>query len=121
MPHYNHDRPWTNEEWVTYLHQGRIHCSILGYPEWFRREWQAFQTSLRIYDHETSWVNRENNMFPPTNKERDERRALLPRLHDDFAEYANLVRIQTAQIQQNVANQQNAANQNQDDDVVALN
>ena len=122
MPHYNHDRPWTNDEWVVYLHFGRIQCSVLGYQEWFRREWQNFQISIRIYDHETTWVNRENNRFPVSSKERADRRALLRRLNDDFAEFTNLVRVQTAMIQQNVANQhQNAGNQDQEDDVVALN
>ena len=121
MPHYNHNRPWSNQEWIEYLHFGRIQCAVLGFQEWFRREWASFQISLRIYDHETNWVNRENNLFPPTEKERQDRRALLRRLHDDFTEFTNLVRVQTQQIQQNVANQQNAANQDQDDDVVALN
>ena len=125
MPHYNSDRPWTNEEWVIYLHTGRIHCAILGYEEWHRREYQAFQISLRIFDHEEEHLRRPDNLFPLTTKEWDDRRALLRRLHDDFTEFTNRVRVQTAQIQQAVANQHNGANQNQnqdpDDDVIVLN
>ena len=121
MPHYNHDRPWNNQEWVTYLHFGRIQCAELGFQEWFRREWHSFSISLRIYDHEITWAHRTNNRFPPTEQEKDERRALLRRLHDDFTEFTNLVRVQTAQIQRNVAKEHNAANQDPDDDVVALN
>ena len=38
MPHYNHNRPWNNQEWVEYLHFGRIQCAELGFQEWFRHE-----------------------------------------------------------------------------------
>ena len=121
MPHYNHNRPWTNEEWVAYLHFGRIQCSVLGFQEWYRREWESFQISLRIYDHETSWVNRENNRFPISSKERAERRALLRTLNEDFTEFINLVKVQTATIQRNVANQhRNAGNQVEEYEVIAL-
>ena len=121
MPHYNHDRPWTHDEWVAYLHFGRIQCSVLGFQEWYRREWESFQISIRIYDHETSWVNRENNRFPISSKERAERRALLRTLNEDFTEFINLVRVQTATIQRNVANQhQNAGNQVEEYEVIEL-
>ena len=126
MPHYNHDRLWTMDEWVIYLHFGRIYAAILGFEEWFRREFQAFQVSMRIFDHEDEHLNRADNRFPLTTEQWNDRRILLRNLHDDFTEYTDRVRVQTRQIQQAVANQnqQHAANhpqnQNPDDDVIVL-
>ena len=80
---------------------------------------------MRIYDNDDDHFNRADNLFPLSTKEWDDRRALLARLQDDFTTYTDRVRVQTAQIQQAVANQQNALNQNQnqdpDDDVIVLN
>ena len=59
-----------------------------------------------MFDYQTEWINRPDNRFQPTEKDKTDRRALLASLHDQFSQFCNMVRLNDLQMRQNVQNEQ---------------
>ena len=69
MVYYGTDRLWYGYEWERYLTYGRVHCARLGWRTWINQEHQNFNTSMAIFDDESQWFRRPENMRPLCEKD----------------------------------------------------
>ena len=106
MPSYFPHQLWTPAEFQDNLLHAYTSCAMYGYDDWFDNEYRAFSASMRMFDYQSQWINRPDNRFQPTEKDRSDRRALLASLHDQFADFCNQVRINDLIMRQNVQNDQ---------------
>ena len=106
MPSYFPHQVWTPREFQDNLDHAYVSCALYGYHYWFDNEYRAFSASLRMFDYQTEWINRPDNRFQPTEKDKTDRRALLAKLHDQFSQFCNMVRLNDLQMRQNVQNEQ---------------
>ena len=103
MDTLDHERIWSDTELEHKISFALVHCARLGYEVWVDLEHERFNTEMVMFDDNSAWLARPENLNPLSEEDWSQRRKLLSDLQDQFLRFISYIQFRDQEMRRLVA------------------